>query len=85
MQEPTVLLQLKIEKAVAALPNAGKAELLSFLDYLQHKYQVGTDEQIIKLGGIWSNLGLEISEEELQDLRREASDQILDRFTRLNQ
>lgn len=85
MQEPTALLQQKIEKTVAALPNEGKAELSSFLDYLQHKYQVETGAQIIELGGLWSGLGFEIDEEDIRALRREASEHLLERFAKLSQ
>ena len=85
MQEPTLLLQQKIEKTVAALPNAGKAELSSFLDYLQHKYQVETGAQVIKLGGIWSGLGLDIEEEDVRALRRETSDHLLEQFAKLSE
>ncbi|MEZ4837110.1 MAG: hypothetical protein R2873_34795 [Caldilineaceae bacterium] len=85
MQEPTVLLQQKIEKTVAALPSAGKEELASFLDYLQHKYQVETGDQVIELGGIWSGIGFEIDEEDIRALRREASEHLLERFTKLSE
>lgn len=63
----------KIYKLVDSLPpeRLDTAEIL--LEQLQHESRVDIKEgkRIIQLGGLWKHLGIEISEEEIAEARRE--------------
>jgi hypothetical protein len=84
MLESQTLLKQKVEEAIDTLPNAGQAELLSFLDYLQHKYNLDEGSKVVHLGGLWRDLNLEISEEDIRSLRQQTTEHLLSQFEKLN-
>jgi hypothetical protein len=84
MLESQTLLKQKVEEAIDTLPNAGQAELLSFLDYLQHKYNLEEGSRVVQLGGLWRDLNLEISEEDIRSLRQQTTEHLLSQFEKLN-
>ncbi len=70
----------KLEQTVQALPPKAQKELLSFVDYLRHKYQGDSPNKIVQLGGLWADVNLDISDEDVRALRRQISLQLVDKI-----
>jgi hypothetical protein len=60
--------ELVIEK-LRGLPSGQKKEVLDFVEFLQEKK--GAKQPLQSLHGLWANLGVENSEKDIADARRE--------------
>jgi hypothetical protein len=60
--------ELVIEK-LRGLPPDQKKEVLHFVEFLQEKK--GAKQPLQSLHGLWADLGVEISEKDIADARRE--------------
>lgn len=58
-----------VAKKLRSLPPERKKEVLDFIDFLQKKK--GTKQPLQSLYGLWADLGVEISEKDIADARRE--------------
>jgi hypothetical protein len=63
--------QKKAEQIIQELPQNAQDELLIFLDYLWYKYRRDEKAKIIKLGGLWSDIEFDVSDEEIRHLRQQ--------------
>jgi hypothetical protein len=74
------LLKSKVDAILDNLPPDGKKELAQYLDFLADKYQVEQTGKIIALGGIWKDTPLEVTDEEVRELRDDVSKQLMKKF-----
>jgi hypothetical protein len=68
----------ELEKVLHTLPPAAQEELLSFVNYLQYKHQHDQAGTIVKLGGLWTNVNLDVSDQDVRALRRQLTSQLAD-------
>jgi len=73
-------LKSKVDTIVDKLPPGGQEELEHFLDFLIEKYQVERKKNIIALGGLWKDIPLNVTDEEVHKLRKEVSKQLVEKF-----
>jgi hypothetical protein len=74
------MLRSKVEKVLDRLPPDGQEELAKFLDFLADKYHVEQQGKMIALEGIWKDISLEITDEDVRKLREDISKQVLKKF-----
>jgi len=67
----------KVYQAVEGLPPEGFEELIHFLDFLKFKYRVQQSGEVVALGGLWKDLDFDVTDAEVQALRRRATAQLL--------
>ena len=67
----------KVYQAVEGLPPEGSEELIHFLDFLKFKYRVQQPRDIVALGGLWKDLGFDVTDAEVRALRQRATAQLL--------
>jgi flavin-dependent dehydrogenase len=74
-----VALKSKIDTIVENLPPDGQEELSNFLDLLAEKY-LKRERKAVALGGIWARTPLDVSDNDIRELREEVSKQLLKKF-----
>mgnify|MGYP001585738495 CR=1 FL=1 len=67
-----------LESAVCNLPPAAHKELLDFLAYLRYKYRLDESRPVLRLGGLWSDIEFDVTDDEVRALRRRVTRQVLD-------
>lgn len=73
----TDALKSKMDMILEYLPPRGQEELEQFLDFLADKYHGDQEQKILALGGVWKNTPLEVSDEEIRELRSDISKQLI--------
>lgn len=68
----------KVDETVAKLPPGSLWELSTFLDFLAFKYHVGDSRPVVVLGGLWKDVPLDVTDEDVRALRRELSMHLLE-------
>lgn len=68
----------RLLRTINGLPPQGIEDLVSFLDFLSFKYQAGLAPKIVALGGLWSNIDLDIDDAEVRSLRQKLTARLLD-------
>ena len=68
----------ELESALCNLPPAAHKELLDFLAYLQYKYRLDEARPVLRLGGLWSDIEFDVTDDEVRALRRRVTCQVLD-------
>ena len=58
-----------LEDTLLTLPAEAHKELLHFIEHLQHKYQTSQPGNVVKLGGLWADINLDVSDEDIRALR----------------
>ena len=61
----------RIHQMLDSLPHQGLKDLSQFLDFLEYKYQAGTEANVVSLGGIWQGIAFDVSDEEVRALRQQ--------------
>lgn len=63
----------EIHRLVDSLPPERLDVAEALLEHLRHEARVGVKEgkRIVRLGGLWKDLGIEITEEDIAEARRE--------------
>ena len=66
-------------QALNKLPPGGFDELVHFLDYLKHKYEhkIGQEQKVIALKGLWADIPLDVTDQDVRRLRQQVSAQLL--------
>ena len=61
------------------LPPSGFDELVHFLDYLKYKYEhkIGPERKVITLKGLWADIPLDVTDQDVRRLRQQVSAQLL--------
>lgn len=61
------------------LPPGGFDELVHFLDYLKYKYEhkIGQERKAIQLKGLWADIPLDVTDQDVRRLRQQVSAQLL--------
>jgi hypothetical protein len=65
----------QVYQALSELPPGGFDELVQFLDYLKYKYKTG--QKVVALKGLWADIPLDVTDQNIRHLRRQVSDQLL--------
>jgi hypothetical protein len=68
----------ELESALCNLPPAAHKELLDFLAYLRYKYRLDESRPVLRLGGQWSDVEFDVTDDEVRALRRRVTRQVLD-------
>ena len=68
----------ELESALCKLPPAAHKELLDFLAYLRYKYRLDESRPVLRLGGLWSDIEFDVTDDEVRALRRRVTRQVLD-------
>lgn len=71
------MLKSKVETILDNLPLDGQEELADYLDFLADKYQIQQERNIVALEGIWESTPLDVTDEDVRKLRKDASQQLL--------
>lgn len=71
---------VELEQLVHTWPPAARKELLEFVAYLQHKYSAGGPREVIKLGGLWADIPLDVTDQDVRALRQKVTYQLRDRI-----
>ena len=53
-------------------------ELLNFLGYLQYKYQLDESLPVVRLGGLWSDIEFDVTDDDVRALRQRVTRQAQD-------
>ena len=69
----------QLAEALEDLPPEALDELLDFVRYLQHKYGAKRSGPVAKLGGLWAEICFDVSHEDVRNLRRQVSTQLLNK------
>ena len=69
----------KILHTLNQLPPEGLEELARYLDFLRSKYHVHEPLKVVALGGVWKDLGFDVTEEEVRTLRERVTRRVLER------
>ncbi|MCA9994767.1 MAG: DUF2281 domain-containing protein [Anaerolineales bacterium] len=72
-------LQQTIEHQLDTLPLDAQTELLEFISYLQFKY-THTKKETAVLKGLWADVHLDVSQEDIRLLRQQVGNNLLDRY-----
>jgi hypothetical protein len=67
------MLRSKVDKILDKLPPDGQEELAQFLNFLADKYRVELKGKTIALEGIWKDVPLEITDQDVRKLREHIS------------
>ena len=68
----------ELESALCNLPPAAHKELLDFLAYLRYKYRLDESRPVLRLGGLWSDIEFDVTDDEVRALRQRVTRQVLD-------
>jgi hypothetical protein len=68
----------ELESALCNLPPAAHKELLDFLGYLQYKYRLGESHPVVRLGGLWSDIDFNVTDDDVRALRQRVTRQAQD-------
>jgi hypothetical protein len=68
----------ELESALCNLPPAAHHELLDFLGYLQYKYRLDESRPVVPLGGLWSDIEFDVTDDDVRALRRRVTRQVQD-------
>lgn len=74
-----MLKDLELEKAIDSLPPIARKELVDFVGYLQYKHQLDQPGRSVKLGGMWADINLDVTDEDVRTLRQRVTGQLLDK------
>jgi hypothetical protein len=69
----------ELDQLMQIWPPAARKELEDFITYLQFKYQSERGDQLARLGGLWSDIILDPSDEDVRALREKVTQQLLDK------
>ena len=69
----------QLKKTIEALPPIAHHELLDFVRYLEYKHRGDQPDQVVQLGGLWADIHLDVTEEDVRALRRQVTDQLVGR------
>lgn len=75
--ELTTLVKERVEERVNSLPPVAQGELIHFLNYLEYKYRTERPGDVVKLGGLWSNVEFDVGDEDVRALRQAVTAQLL--------
>jgi hypothetical protein len=64
---------------VHSLPSEAQRELLDFAGYLKYKHQLKQSGPVVPLGGLWVDVDLDVSDEDVRGLREQVTRQLLDK------
>ena len=70
----------ELELTIRKLPPAARKELIYFVDYLQYKYQSAPADNVVKLGGLWADINLDVSDDDVRALRQQGALQLVNKF-----
>jgi hypothetical protein len=70
----------QIEQAIRALPPSAQVELAQFIDYLRFKYG-NPEPTVVTLAGLWADVELNISQDDVRQLREDLSSRLITRFS----
>jgi hypothetical protein len=68
----------ELESTLRNLPPAAHMELLDFLDYLRYKYRLDESHPFVRLGGLWSDIEFDVTDDDVRALRRRVTRQVQD-------
>ena len=69
----------ELEKTIDALPPTAQKELADFVDYLQYKHRLDESGQVVELGGLWADIDLDVTDEDVRALRQKVTRQLGDK------
>jgi hypothetical protein len=69
----------ELEQTIRKLPPAARKELIYFVDYLQYKYQPAPADEVVKLGGLWADINLDVSDDDVRALRQQVTLQLMNK------
>jgi hypothetical protein len=69
----------ELEKTIDALPPPAQKELADFIGYLQYKHRLDPSGEVVKLGGLWADIDLEVTDEDVRALRQQVTRQLADK------
>ena len=75
----SVAIKQQAYQALNKLPPGGFDELVHFLDYLKYKYEhkIEQEQKVIALKGLWADIPLDITDQDVRRLRQQVSAQLL--------
>lgn len=68
----------ELARAVRALPLAARRALADFVEYLQYKYGATRPGDVVRLGGLWADIGFDPTDEDIRALRQRVTARIRD-------
>ena len=68
----------ELESALCNLPPAVHKELLDFLGYLRYKYRLSEPRPVVRLGGLWSDIEFDVTDDDVRALRQRVTRQAQD-------
>ena len=69
----------ELELTIRKLPPAARKELIYFVDYLQYKYQPDPADDVVKLSGLWADIDLDVSDDDVRALRQQVTLQLVNK------
>lgn len=69
----------ELEQAIEALPPPARKELADFIGYLQYKHRLVPPGEVVKLGGLWADIDLDVTDDDIRALRQRVTRQVTDR------
>jgi hypothetical protein len=68
----------ELESTLRSLPPAAHMELLGFLGYLRYKYRLDEPRPVVRLGGLWSDIDFDVTDDDVRALRQRVTRQAQD-------
>ncbi len=75
---PNSAVRQKVYRTMEKLPSEGVEELVQFLDFLRFKYHVQESQNVVALGGLWEDLNLDVTDEDVRTLRQRVTARALE-------
>lgn len=69
----------ELEKKIQALPPPAQKELADFIGYLQYKHRLDPSGQVVKLAGLWADIGFDVTDDDVRALRQQVTQQLADK------
>jgi hypothetical protein len=69
----------ELEEIITALPPTAQKELVDFVGYLQYKLRIDQSGEVVKLGGLWADIDLDVTDEDVRALRRQVTRELADK------
>ena len=69
-----------LEKVLRALPPAAHKELLGFVGYLRYKHKLEQAGPVVKLGGLWADVDLDVTDDDVRALREQVTAQLVNKI-----
>lgn len=71
----------ELAKLIDGLPPRVQKEVVDYVGYLQYKHRLTRCSDVVKLGGIWADIDLDVTDNDVRSLRQQVTRQLVDKVS----